>query len=1052
MAQTTFPQKWRQLPLHLWDNSKPFSIEEKMRGMGQKKPPGVNITRSFWLDENGKELTYMDQISGNSLQTWRLDAADGQRLGAAKIGNESQLITKNPVTGATGVEVRVRNLNLQSVGRMDNKAKISATGWETNADSLSGTLYLPPGWRAFAVLGADSSSGDCVTKWSLLDVFLILVITVAIFKLWGWKLSMVALLSFVLAYHEQGAPRLVWLLLLISLIITNAVKNTQVKNIAKIFAYLSIVLVLFKLVPFAKNQIQQAIYPQLEAHSVVGKRNYSPSFSSNLSTIEAQMELDDMSSNRSNAGVKQVKSQRKSKMIYEKQNLKYDSKAKIQTGPAVPEWSWRSVSFSWSGPVSANENVSFLLIPLWLERLITIARVLLLGALLYGLIRQLKGGAPKMKDLNMKGLKKASSSVAAFLVFSLFLVKTTEAQIPDATLLNTLKERVSDESLKGTQFVTIPEVNLSLDGMKLSMEVRIHTAKRTAVPLPGRLPVWSPVSVTLANGDAVPIGRHNGYLWVVLDEGTHQVNVEGLVPAGDWQWSFALKPQYVNIDALNWTVTGVKENGIPENQVFFVEQNKSQNAEIAYDKKDYNPIFKVDRVLELGLIWQSTTTVNRLSPLGKAVSLSLPLLPGERILTPGVNEDNGRIEIRLGAQQQSFSWESQLEQIPEILLLAEKNEQWVEEWQVITSAIWNVSIQDAPEGGLEPIYANRPTGIVPIWKPWPGEKVSLKVARPKAIAGETLTIKQAIHKMNLGARQRTSSLKLSLQNSLGMDFILSMAKEAEVSSLRLNGKETPVRKEGESIIIPLRPGEQTLELVWKMPSSFSFVTLGDEVKLPVDCANASTVVTMPYLKRWVLWTDGPLRGPAVRMWPLLIVIILAGWFLGRIKSSPLKWYEWILLFIGLTQIPLICAFLVTLYFFWISFKSAPFIQKIPRRIYNLNQLVIIAGAIPCIIILLIALYTGLLGSPEMRIIGENSNEGNLRWFQARGEGQLLPIPKVFSVSIWFYRGMMLLWAVWLSFTLIRWTKWAWSQLELGGLWKPAEKNERPEKEQSEQKK
>ena len=56
------------------------------------------------------------------------------------------------------------------------------------------------------------------------------------------------------------------------------------------------------------------------------------------------------------------------------------------------------------------------------------------------------------------------------------------------------------------------------------------------------------------------------------------------------------------------------------------------------------------------------------------------------------------------------------------------------------------------------------------------------------------------------------------------------------------------------------------------------------------------------------------------------------------------------------------------------------------------------------------------------------------WFMDRTASQL-PQPFVISVSIWFYKLAMLLWALWLSFALLRWLPWAWRQYASEGLWR-----------------
>ncbi|MCX6866809.1 MAG: hypothetical protein NTV46_11460, partial [Verrucomicrobia bacterium] len=38
VSQTPFPDKWREFPVYRWDTTKPFQMDEKMRGMGLQKP------------------------------------------------------------------------------------------------------------------------------------------------------------------------------------------------------------------------------------------------------------------------------------------------------------------------------------------------------------------------------------------------------------------------------------------------------------------------------------------------------------------------------------------------------------------------------------------------------------------------------------------------------------------------------------------------------------------------------------------------------------------------------------------------------------------------------------------------------------------------------------------------------------------------------------------------------------------------------------------------------------------------------------------------------
>jgi hypothetical protein len=83
---------------------------------------------------------------------------------------------------------------------------------------------------------------------------------------------------------------------------------------------------------------------------------------------------------------------------------------------------------------------------------------------------------------------------------------------------------------------------------------------------------------------------------------------------------------------------------------------------------------------------------------------------------------------------------------------------------------------------------------------------------------------------------------------------------------------------------------------------------------------------------------------------------------------------------------------------------------------------------------------GLLGQPDMQIEGNGSYASHLVWYQDRidnvdGQGGLLPRPWVLSVSMWWYRGLMLAWALWLAGSLVRWLPWAWGSFSAGGLWR-----------------
>ena len=76
---------------------------------------------------------------------------------------------------------------------------------------------------------------------------------------------------------------------------------------------------------------------------------------------------------------------------------------------------------------------------------------------------------------------------------------------------------------------------------------------------------------------------------------------------------------------------------------------------------------------------------------------------------------------------------------------------------------------------------------------------------------------------------------------------------------------------------------------------------------------------------------------------------------------------------------------------------------------------------------------GLLGTPEMQILGNGSSSGSLTWFQDRSDGAL-PASWMLSVPILVYRAAMLLWALWLARAVLGWLRWGWGSFTTQATW------------------
>lgn len=1024
-AMTTFPEDWRNVPIYQWPVADAVALEERLRGMDEKASGGLNITRSLWLDENGRGFTFRDRIAASMQRIWRLDAAPGQELGSVRIDGTGQLLTRDPATGAPGVEIRSRNLNLEATGRMAAAAALPATGWQTGADQLTVTLNLPPGWRLFALFGADWVGGDWLTSWSLLDIFVVLVFTLAVFRLWGLPAAALALAAMILSYREPGAPQLLWLALLAPLAILRFTPPGRLRAVVQVWKWLTVAVLVFTVVPFLWAQVQQAIYPQLESTpyfaGVAGVSDARGDFAGEPMVVEEEAVAMPAPAVPQSAAAPRDSylglSKSAAQQNRQKQNLLYEAKARIQTGPGVPEWNWRAVRFGWNGPVTAEQQFRPWLISSGVERVLSILRIaaiVALAGLLLG-VRRPRG-----------------SSVAALLAACLVFTAATpaRAQFPDAEMLETLRARLLEKTDLPAQAAEIPLVTLSLQDRALVVEAEVHAATLTAVPLPGRFPAWAPVSVLVDGKPSAALRRQDNYLWVALTPGIHTVRVQGQIgAASEWEWTFLLKPHRVRVDAPGWNVTGINPDGVPEQQVFFARQEKGGGQEAAYDRQEFQTAALVERELELGLIWQVRTTVHRLTPAGKALSLRVPLLPGEKVLSANLPISDGTVEVRLPAGAESISWESELDQSDKLPLATRAGDTWAEQWTLMASPVWNVNFT-----GLAPVFEPGRTDLVPVWRPWPGESVELTIGRPEPVPGATVTVRRVNHAVQLGARQRDTTLSVALTSSLGDDFLVRLPEGAQVTSLTLNGQDLPARVDQGRLVVPLRPGEQDLVVAWKTSAELGTKAVIDPVGLPVESANITTSAGVPDA-RWVLWTGGPQRGPAVRFWVILAFSLLAAVVLGRLRASPLRATGWMLLALGLTQVTLPEALVVVLWLFLLAWRGRPEFARLSAWPHNLVQVLLVLMTVAALGILVRAVGAGLLGSPEMFIAGNGSTQGQLQWFLDRS-GPELPQPWFLSVSVWWYRLAMLVWALWLATAVLGWLTRGWSAFVSGGVLKP----------------
>lgn len=1045
--QTTLPNEWRSLPSYLMRADTRFGFKEIRRGDSEPAPDRLSLQRRLWLGFDGTTMTVSDRIQGNISRASRLGMDEPAELGRVDIDGQDQLITRG-ADKLAGVELKRGKLAMSADSLLPGAPRrLSAVGWQHDFDRLSIDLSLPAGWRLLHAGGADRADGAWLAQWNLLDFFLVLVIALAAGRLWGRAWGAVALAALVLSYQEAGAPGFEWLVLLAAIALHRVLPAGRFRTWTNWFRQLSLVALVLLTLGFATDQVRSALYPVLE--NEYGMMNYAadyqpapaPAFEATdaerresatgaapESMAAAPMPSRKMLSRPSlakPAEPQQTQRQRAYQVI--------DPEAKVQTGPGLPDWRWHSYRLVWDGPVRQDQPLDLWLLSPAANKALVIARLLLLALLLACVaeIPRRPGRAGPGDDAGEK--PRRAFGHAGMALFGAFVLGAAlhsppaQAQLPNPEQLSELREKLTRPAECLPECAEISRLALLLRGSTLRLDLEIDAAIDTALPLPGGAKHWLPNEARLDGKIAYVHRDTEGGLWLLAPAGRHRVELTGELAARDvLQLPLPRKPRRVDVSADGWDVAGLSdESGVADtlqlSRHVKVDNNGTETPVLP-------PFLRIERRLILDLVWRIETTVRRDSPTDVPALVQVPLLPGEAVTTAGVNVKDGRVLVNLGPQAESLSWSSSLTQSSALTLTAPQNNAWVETWVIAASALWHVEA-----GGIPPIAMEAGDDADLAFMPWPGETLTFKIERPQAIAGQTLTIDNSALRVSPGTRATDYQLHLTVRSSRGVDHAVTLPEGASLQRVSINGQVRPIRASGRQLVVPLTPGKQAVEIVWRVDQgmSTSYATL--PVGLNQASVNSRLELALPY-DRWLLLASGPGIGPAILFWGKLLVLLAVAVALGRFGGLPIATRQWVLLALGLTQVDWWAAALVIGWFYAFSLRGKSAAESTHRWLFNLRQLALVVLTLALFGVLFSAVQGGLLGQPDMQVAGNNSSHGQLNWYLDRADAELQSAWAL-TLPILAYRGLMLAWALWLAWSLLAWLKWGWNAFGYGELWR-----------------
>ncbi len=1042
-SQLDVPPEFRDLPTYLMTATTPLRLVEQYRGDARPRAAELRLDRRLWLDFDGAGATASDRISGRFAPGGRLRTLPALALGRVAVTGGPQLITRVPGEGGAGVEIRHGSIVVEAVSRIASLGALSASAWDTDFSGVNVDLRLPPGWKLWHASGPEAVDASWISSWNLWDLFICLLVVGGTARLlgMGWGVATAALLA--LSYREAGALLLGWATLVALLALLRVVPTGRLRTLVRAVGAVALLTVTGAVLDFAVQQTRLGLYPQLaQDHAIHG---YAGGNAATATAVEADYAAAPAAAPMALDKVLGDAGAPRAQHIRRQPAPRYRPADNVQTGPGEPAWQWRQARLSWSGPVGAQAPLHLYLSPPWLTRILHFVCValaaLVLLALARALVRALRDpGAPGQGASGAAPSTPTSAPAAANLLLPLIIAgglcapDASAQEFPPRFLLDELRAELLKAPLCAPACAAVQQVRVEVGNGQLLMHLRAAAGTAIAFPLPLDAS-WQPRGV-LVDGRPATLAQDGGRLWVNLNPGGHDLVLSGAVTGDQIALPFPLPPRNVSVVAPDWDIEGLTGDRVPGHSLLLHKRARGDDSQ-TLRPAPIAPFVRVERALTLDLDWQLVTTVTRVAPAVGAIAVRIPLLPGEAVVSPGLTVVDNQAVVALNATQTSFEWRSVLPPSAQLRLSAPATSAWVEEWRVQSSPRWHLDEPSLPPIKPADVATGGAAAEPQLWRPWPGETLTLRARQPAAVPGPTTTVEEAALTYRPGARSAALSLELSIRTSLGGDYRVKLAAPNTLQSVAIDGVEQTRRADPEGqVVLALHPGVQRVAVAWELPQTLGVATRTPAIELASPANNIGLRLILPQ-SRWPLLTRGPAIGPAMLYWGVLAVSALVAIGLGSASkrfglSMPVNTWQWLLLALGTSTVNGFGAVMVALWFFALEARRrAP--MPAARWQFNLIQVGVFALSLLALASLLYTIPQSLLSAPDMQVTSNGSGNYYYRWYQDRSAA-LLPQGEVLSAPLWVYRSAMLLWSLWLAFAMLAWMRWGWQGMSSGKLW------------------
>jgi hypothetical protein len=493
------------------------------------------------------------------------------------------------------------------------------------------------------------------------------------------------------------------------------------------------------------------------------------------------------------------------------------------------------------------------------------------------------------------------SSAAAGLLLALFassFAPRAHAQAPDPSVLSELKKRLSEPAKCIPNCVQAVMATVIVNGDRLDVQLEVHAQANVVLGIPQAGQQWIIDRVSVDDRAADSVANSGGQLQLPLAPGVHRVSIGGRVAeAYELTLEFPTVPRRIAVRAEGWDAAGISEGRLLNSSLQLTRRTTAGATERMAVSQRFPPFVRIHRRVFMGLDWTVTTTVERLAPQEGAFTLRLPLLTGESVLTPGLQVGDEGVLVSMASGENTVSWDSALERVDrQQWAAAASDKPWVEQWDIVVSPTWHAEFAGTPailptenSGGL---WINQ-------FLPRPGETLDLTIVRPAASEGATVAVDSVNLITRFGQRVADTTLEFSYRSSRGGRHDLRLPQEVQVKSVVADGRTLSLRPTNGVLPLTLVPGQHSVAVEFSGGDGIGVVSRPPQLDLGVEGTNVNTTLTLPR-DRWILFAWGKGVGPAILYWGELAVFIVIALALGRLRRTPLRTRDWLLLGLGLS--------------------------------------------------------------------------------------------------------------------------------------------------------